>query len=1081
MNDPKPLRELALEVATAYAGRTRYTQLEYEALLANVSIGIAFTRERNFFLCNPKFAEMFGYAPEELIGMPGDIVYPSRESYLALGQIATPILSAGRQLDLEWEVRRKDGSTFLCRLIAKAIDPKNTQQGTVWIVEDITDRRRHADEIGRLLREQEAILGTASVGIVFLKDRRIVRCNRRYEEMYGYAPGELDGKPTSLLYANLEDLRNAAGAYEQLRRGQTARRVEQRRRKDGSVFWTRADGRAVNPQDPLKGSVWTVEDVTEQRRAEDELQRVLAEQQALLDNVVVGIAFTRERKVVRCNRRFEEMFGFAAGEAIGASWRQMYFTEEEFELRAQTYLELDQGRTHTREQWLRRQDGSGFWCRVSGRAVAAGDSTRGYVWLVEDVTERRRADESLERLVREQDAVLKNAVTGIIFVKDRRIVRCNRRFEEIFGYGIGELLNQPTRFLFASNEEYEAGGDSLYEPVWRGETVYLERRHVRKDRAPIWCSISGRAVQAGDPAQGSVWLFDDITQEHESEERVQHALAEQELILDNASVGIAFVRNRSIQRCNRFLEDMVGAGPGELIGQSTATIFGSREEWEQAGRRSNVAAPGEIFEGEARFRRRDGSTFMCRARGRRIDTGEAEQEWIWSYEDVTAEREAEMRVQRALAAQDLILDNAMVGIAFVRNRVIQRCNRFLEEMVGANRGELVGKRSAMLFANESEWQEAARRAFEETLPGGIHTAEARLKRADGSTFHCYMRGRRIDAGDAEQEWIWSYEDVTAEREADLRVQQAMGELERKVAERTAELEEAKARAQHLADHDALTGLPNRRLLEDRLTQALALSSRNNKASAVMFVDIDRFKTINDSLGHAVGDSLLKEVAGRLVKQLRVGDTICRIGGDEFVIVLPELKRPSDVAHVSQKVLEHLSSPITVEERELVVSCSIGIAVYPEDGRDAETLIRNADAAMYHAKELGRANYQFFTEQMNQAASRRLQLENDLRRALRKGELRLHYQPIVEGASGRIAAHEALARWQHPERGLIHPAEFIQLAEESGLILKLGEWVLGEACRWNTFIGARSHDGGGLQIAVNLSARQFNDPHLPRMV
>ncbi|MGH8724826.1 MAG: putative bifunctional diguanylate cyclase/phosphodiesterase, partial [Burkholderiales bacterium] len=343
------------------------------------------------------------------------------------------------------------------------------------------------------------------------------------------------------------------------------------------------------------------------------------------------------------------------------------------------------------------------------------------------------------------------------------------------------------------------------------------------------------------------------------------------------------------------------------------------------------------------------------------------------------------------------------------------------------------------------------------------------------------RGRRIDPGDAEQEWIWSYEDVTAEREADLRVQQALGELERAVSERTAELEQAQARAQHLADHDALTGLPNRRLLEDRLTQALALSYRNRKNTAVMFVDLDRFKYINDSLGHAVGDAVLREVAGRLVRQLRVGDTICRIGGDEFVVVLPEAKRSSDVAHVAQKVIEQLSQPVTVEERELVVTCSIGIAVYPDDGRDAESLIRNADAAMYHAKELGRANYQFFTEQMNQAASRRLALESDLRRALGKDELRVHYQPIVDAASGRIAAHEALARWQHPERGLVHPGEFIQLAEETGIILKLGEWVLRESCRWNTFIGARSDDGGGLQIAVNLSARQFNDPQLPRVV
>src|SRR5688572_7437783 len=490
-----------------------------------------------------------------------------------------------------------------------------------------------------------------------------------------------------------------------------------------------------------------------------------------------------------------------------------------------------------------------------------------------------------------------------------------------------------------------------------------------------------------------------------------------------------------------------------------------------------MTAPGDTHEAERRFARRDGSTFLCRTRGRRIDLGDTEQEWIWSYEDVTAEREAEMRVQRALAEQDLILDNATVGIAFVRNRVIQRCNRFLEEMCGARRGSLVGQLSSTLFANEDEWKEAARRAFEQTPAGGIHVADARLKRADGSTFLCSMRGRRIDAGEAEQEWIWSYEDVSAEREADRRVQEALDALERMVAERTAELEDAKARAQHLADHDALTGLPNRRLLEDRLTQALALSARNGKQTAVMFVDLDRFKTINDSLGHAVGDALLKEVAARLVKQLRLGDTICRIGGDEFVVVLPEIKRSADAVQVAQKIIEQVSAPVSVEERELNVTPSIGIAVFPDDGRDAETLIRNSDAAMYHAKELGRANYQFFTEQMNQAASRRLALESDLRRALGRGELRMHYQPYVEAKTGRVAGHEALLRWQHPERGLVSPAEFIQLAEESGIILKIGEWVLREACRWATFIGVER----GLQVSINLSARQFNDPKLVQAV
>jgi diguanylate cyclase (GGDEF)-like protein len=312
-----------------------------------------------------------------------------------------------------------------------------------------------------------------------------------------------------------------------------------------------------------------------------------------------------------------------------------------------------------------------------------------------------------------------------------------------------------------------------------------------------------------------------------------------------------------------------------------------------------------------------------------------------------------------------------------------------------------------------------------------------------------------------------------------------------VAERTTELKaanerlgaeigdrrQAEERAQHLADHDALTGLPNRRLLEDRLTQALALSQRNRKQTAVMFVDLDRFKAINDNLGHAAGDQVLKEVALRLVRQLRIGDTVCRVGGDEFVVVLPEAKRSSDAANVAQKIIETLSVPIQVVDRELTVTPSIGIAVFPDDGRDAESLISNADAAMYHAKVSGRANYQFFTEQMNQVASRRLALEQDLRRALAKGELVVHYQPIVALQGGAAIAHEALVRWQHPERGLVPPGDFLQLAEDTGLVIALGEWVLREACRWATFIGTEH----GVQVSVNLSLRQFNDPKLIELV
>ncbi len=560
--------------------------------------------------------------------------------------------------------------------------------------------------------------------------------------------------------------------------------------------------------------------------------------------------------------------------------------------------------------------------------------------------------------------------------------------------------------------------------------------------------------------------------------RTRYTQLEYEALLANASIGIAFTRERRVFLCNPRFAEMFGWSADELIGQPGEVMYPSRESYDALGR---IAVPilsaGRQLDLEWELRRKDGSTFLCRMIAKALDAGNTQRGTVWIVEDVTERRRADERAQRAAAEQELILDNASVGIAFVRNRAIRRCNRFLEDMVGAGPGELVGESSAVLFATEEAWREAGLLAYSTTAPGETHDSEWKFKRRDGSVFHCRTRGRRIDAGGEEQEWIWSFEDVTAEREAEARVQQALDALERKVAERTAELEDAKARAQHLAGHDALTGLPNRRLLEDRLSQALALSYRNRQQTAVMFIDLDRFKTINDSLGHSVGDALLREVAQRLVKQLRVGDSICRIGGDEFVVVLPEVKRSSDVAGVAQKVIEQLSHPALIEERELVVTPSIGISVFPDDGRDAETLIRNADAAMYHAKEMGRANYQFFTEQMNLSASRRLALESDLRRALGRDQLRVHYQPIVEAKSGQVVAHEALVRWQNPHRGLVGPAEFIQVAEETGLILKIGEWVLGEACRWATFIGVER----GLQVSVNLSPRQFNDPKLVQLV
>ena len=309
-----------------------------------------------------------------------------------------------------------------------------------------------------------------------------------------------------------------------------------------------------------------------------------------------------------------------------------------------------------------------------------------------------------------------------------------------------------------------------------------------------------------------------------------------------------------------------------------------------------------------------------------------------------------------------------------------------------------------------------------------------------------------------------------------------GKLDRELLVRSMQYSIERKRYQeeleHQANYDALTGLPNRNLLHDRLRQAV-FAQREVHPVAVVFIDLDHFKFINDSLGHSLGDQLLATVAERLHSIVRDGDTVARLGGDEFVLILNDQTKGDVIFRVMHRILNRVSEPMTIGDQELCITCSAGVSVYPQDGPDVESLLKNADVAMYRAKERGRNNFQFYTSEMNARANERLALEHNLRRAMERNELLLHYQPKIDVASGRIVGAEALVRWNHPEWGLVQPDRFIPIAEETGLIVPIGEWVLRTACKQNR----AWHDAGLPRgaMSVNLSARQFRQETLVKTV
>jgi diguanylate cyclase (GGDEF)-like protein/PAS domain S-box-containing protein len=606
----------------------------------------------------------------------------------------------------------------------------------------------------------------------------------------------------------------------------------------------------------------------------------------------------------------------------------------------------------------------------------------------------------------------------------------------------------PRRFggRFSEYLEYVHPSDherarALYVECLKGvrRTYRSEERIVRPDGSVRWLETYGRGRYSAGRATELAGVVRDVTEVRQQQEKFAAVFAgsPDAIAISRQSDSVMLDVNAAWLRCTGYRREAA-------VGHSALDLGLWKHQAERGAVVATIAAIGVVRNHATRFVRADGRVIDVMLSGVKLAL-DGVNCIVWTWSDVSELLEAKERLDRALRASGVCLWDADLRSGEI----------YLSEGWADLLGLPVAPTRTTLAELAEQVQasdvESAMRAAVEAMKGlrADYAAEHRVRAANGEWKWILSRGKVIERDPATGRALrmtGTNIDITARKQADARIE-------------------------FLATHDALTALPNRSLLLDRLAHAVASAQRSRHTLAVLLLDLDRFKSVTDSLGHQIGDSLLKAVAARLARVLRKGDTVARLGGDEFVLVLEELKEPAAAAAAAQKVQAALCEAFVVDGHHLALAASIGISVFPSDGGDAETLLMNAEAAMQHAKAMGRNNFQFFSSDLNARALARARLEVDLRRALFSCELDLDYQPIFAPRDARPVAVEALARWRHPERGSIPPAEFIAVAEEAGIIGQVGEWVLDHALRQLAEWRAAGHRD--LRMAVNVSPRQLS--------
>ncbi|MCU0804750.1 MAG: PAS domain S-box protein [Burkholderiales bacterium] len=797
-------------------------------------------------------------------------------------------------------------------------------------------------------------------------------------------------------------------------------------------------------------------DTTEQRRTEARLRESMELFARIFAISAHPMVITRlaESTVTEVNPAWCKLFKLSRDDVVGKRLEELDLLADPSD-RPRIFAALRADRSiRGMPLRFRLRDGSQVEALYSGDLIDIHGETSVLTSLV-DVTESRRAEQAIrasrehfEKVFRASPQPL--AISGI---DDGRVFEVNDTWVKTYGYAREEVVGRD--FLQLGLWVEPDGRRPVRESLRRdGAVRNIECRWRRKSGEIAEVLLSGEVIKLGDE---DVMLSTgmDITERKRAERLLRESESRFAKIFQSSPLPVVISRLSDGQ----YLD--VNEAWGRFFGYSRADALERTSLdlgiWTSPADRDafvRALTSGETLRNrEVRYRKRSGEVADMLLSAEPIELL-GERCAVSLLMDITERKRAEQQLRES---ERRFRDFAEAAGEYVwevdRDTRYTFVSRRVEAVLGYRPEDLYGRRPFDLMPPGEA--DRVRELLEHTLTGGqpLRNVEHRSLTRSGTLVWQLVSAVPIHADDGR---------ITGLRGTALDIS------ERKRAE---------ARIEELATRDPLTSLPNRLLLSDRLTQGIASAARGGAQLAVMFIDLDHFKAINDTLGHHVGDLLLKEVAKRLGAVVRKDDTLARLGGDEFVVVLEGLRSPDDAGQVAQKILNSLSHPYQIEGHDLRTAASVGIALYPSDGSDAATLMRHADTAMYAAKSGGRKNFQFFSTEMNTRAVERGRLEAALRRATADGELRLFYQPRVDIASGRVTGAEALLRWRHPEQGLIGPDRFIRVAEETGLVVPIGDWVVDTAA-----VQAKAWASAGwhVPVAVNVSGRQFA-PGLPESV